>query len=86
MIDDKVPEGLGAVKVLHPRLQSKADAKRVLALCAVVPAAYKGFDTAEGFILEADYQKTDAIWKGVLDSDPGRPTLATMPNLTGCLT
>ncbi len=73
MSEVKVPEGLGNVTVFKPRLRSKSDAKRVLRLCAEGTEGWKGCNTAEGFILEADCRRADAIWNGVLDPDPGRP-------------
>ena len=73
MSKDQAPDGLSDVTVIRPRLQSKADAKRLLRLCAEVPEAWKGYNTTAGFVLEADYQRARAIFDGIRDPDPGAP-------------
>ncbi len=55
MSDDDLPN------VVRPRIASKVDAKRVLRLCVGIPMAWKGYDTAEGFILTEDYERAQAI-------------------------
>ncbi len=66
MSDEYVTEGLNGVTVFRPILLSKTDAKRVLALCAEVEQAWKGYNTSEGFILHEDHRKARAMLDGVI--------------------
>lgn len=70
---EEISNGLEGVTVIRPVIRSKTDAKRVLWLCAQVEESWKGYNTAEGFILNADYRRARAIYDGLANPEPGQP-------------